>query len=101
VTIDHVLLTRFNLPSKGPESLIRAQEGWLQRRVELFQRYTIPSVAAQTVSGFHWIVYIDPESPPWLLERLTPHAEAGAFSPIFREEAHWRSGGAPHHHEPG
>ena len=94
MTIDHVLLTRFNLPSKGPESLIRAQEGWLQRRVELFQRYTIPSVAAQTVSGFHWIVYFDPESPPWLLERLAPQAEAGAFTPVFREEATWREVGA-------
>jgi hypothetical protein len=29
VTIDHVLLTRFNLPSRGLESLIRAKDGWL------------------------------------------------------------------------
>lgn len=92
--IDHVLLTRFNLPSKGPESLIRAQDGWLQRRVALFERYTIPSVAAQTVSNFHWIVYFDPESPRWLLDRLAPHVAAGAYTPIFREEATWREVGA-------
>jgi hypothetical protein len=91
--VDHVLLTRFNLPSKGPESLIRAQDGWLQRRVELFERYTIPSVAAQTVSNFSWIVYFDPESPRWLLDRLTPHVLARAFTPIFREEATWREVG--------
>lgn len=92
--IDHVLVTRFNLPSKGPESLIRAQDGWLQRRVDLFERYTIPSVTAQTVSNFHWIVYFDPESPSWLLERLAPHVAAGTYTPIFREEATWREVGA-------
>lgn len=94
MNIDHVLLTRFNLPSKGPESLIRAQEGWLQRRVDLFERYTIPSVAAQTASGFHWIVYFDPHSPRWLLDRLSPHVAAGAYTPVFREEVTWREVGA-------
>jgi hypothetical protein len=94
LTIDHILLTRFNLPSKGPESLIRAQDGWLRRRVELFEAYTIPSVTAQTASGFHWIVYFDPESPRWLLDRLAPHVSAGRYTPIFREEATWREVGA-------
>ena len=28
----HVFLTRFNLPSEGVESLIRAREGWLRER---------------------------------------------------------------------
>lgn len=93
MSIDHVLLTRFNLPSAGPESFIRASEGWLQRRVDLFEAYTIPSVAAQTVRDVHWIVYFDPESPPWLLDRLAPHIAAGAFKPIFREEASWREVG--------
>jgi hypothetical protein len=93
VSIDHVILTRFNLPSKGPESLIRAKDGWLQRRVAFFEQYTIPSVVAQTVSGCHWIVYFDPESPRWLLERLGPHAASGVFTPIFREEATWREVG--------
>jgi hypothetical protein len=91
--VDHLLLTRFNLPSKGPERLIRAQEGWLQRRVELFLRYTIPSVTAQTVAGVHWIVYFDPESPSWLLDRLAPHVARGVYTPIFRAEATWREVG--------
>lgn len=91
--IDHLLLTRFNLPSKGPESLIRAQDGWLQRRVELFQRYTIPSVASQTVTGVHWIVYFDPQSPRWLLDTLAPYVDRGVYTPIFREEATWREVG--------
>ncbi|MCU1424755.1 MAG: hypothetical protein JWM51_1046, partial [Microbacteriaceae bacterium] len=70
---DHVLLTRFNLPSAGVESLIRAQEGWLRTRVELFERYCVPSVLAQTSSSYRWLIYFDPESPQWLKDRVEVH----------------------------
>lgn len=87
VTIDHVFLTRFNLPSAGPESLIRAQDGWLQSRVRLFERFTVPSVRRQTLAGsFSWIVYLDPQSPDWLVDRLAPLVRDGVFTPIYREQ---------------
>lgn len=85
-TVDHALLTRFNLPSKGFESLVRAKDGWLHNRVELFERYCLPSVRAQTRKGFHWIVYFDPESPKWLLDRIQALSADGLFTPIFRAE---------------
>jgi putative rhamnosyltransferase len=80
---DHVVLTRFNLPSHGVEGMIRAREGWLRQRVELFETYTIPSVASQTLP-LTWLVYLDPESPSWLLERLAPWARRGLFRPVLR-----------------
>lgn len=82
--VSQVFLTRFNLPSQGVESLIRAKDGWLHERVELFERFTVPSVRAQTVP-VHWIVYLDPESPAWLLKRLAPWIAEGLFEPIYRE----------------
>jgi GT2 family glycosyltransferase len=88
-TVDHVLLTRFNLPTPGPESLVRARDGWLRERVDLFERYTVPSVARQTVSDFRWIVYLDPQSPSWLVERLRPYVESGLFTPLYRESVTW------------
>lgn len=83
-TVDHVLLTRFNLPSIGRESVIRAQDGWLRERIELFLRYTVPSVEAQT-APVRWLVYLDPASPGWLLERIGPAVARGVFTPVFRE----------------
>jgi hypothetical protein len=80
---DHVLLTRFNLPTRGVEGLIRAREGWLQDRVELFEHYCAPSVANQS-QPVSWIVYFDPESPDWLMERLRPLVDRGLFRPIRR-----------------
>lgn len=89
--IDHVIVTRFNLPSEGAERLIRAQDGWLHDRVGLFERYTVPSVLAQSITNFHWIIYLDPESPEWLLERLRPLITQGVFAPLYREAVSWQN----------
>lgn len=81
--VDHFLLTRFNLPSLGAESVIRAKEGWLRDRVELFERYCLPSVRTQSSRDFHWIIYFDPHSPPWLKARILDHGDA--YTAVFRE----------------
>jgi hypothetical protein len=84
--VDHVLLTRFNLPSAGVEEVIRAKEGWLRERVGLFDRYCLPSVLAQRGPRPHWLVYLDPQSPAWLLELMHEHAASGVLTPVLREE---------------
>ena len=81
--LDHVLLTRFNLPTDGVEGLIRAREGWLRERVALFETYCAPSVYGQTCQNFRWIIYFDPDSPRWLNDWISKYAP-GRFSPIFR-----------------
>ncbi len=87
LTIDHVFLTRFNLPSVGPESLIRAQDGWLQDRVELFEQFTVPSLRQQSApDSFSWLIFFDEQSPGWLIDRLAPLVERGAFSPVYGEQ---------------
>jgi hypothetical protein len=84
MTVHHVFLTRFNLPSGGVESRIRAREGWLRERIELFERYTVPSVRAQDTASAAWLVYLDPESPTWLLERMGRHAAEHLLTPLLR-----------------
>ncbi|BCW84421.1 hypothetical protein NicSoilE8_20940 [Arthrobacter sp. NicSoilE8] len=86
VMTTHVILTRFNLPSKGFESLVRAQDGWLKERINLFERYCLPSVQRQTNRDFDWIIYFDPESPEWLLRRIEELNAKNTFRPIFRTE---------------
>lgn len=81
---DHVILTRFNLPSKGAESYVRAKEGWLTERVALFERYCLPSVLAQTDERTRWLIYFDPESPQWLKDKIASHGDA--YTPVYRAE---------------
>lgn len=92
--VDHVVLTRFNLPSRGPESIVRAREGWLRDRVALFERHTVPAMRGQTVAAFRWIVYLDPESPAWLIERLSPLADEGLIVPLRRTVVDWHDAAA-------
>lgn len=86
MNIDHVLLTRFNLPSPGVESLVRAQEGWLRDRQVLFEKYCLPAVLGQSEKNFHWIIYFDSQSPEWLKSRIAELGRDGAFAAIFRDE---------------
>ncbi|YCK84019.1 putative rhamnosyl transferase [Arthrobacter sp. D3-18] len=83
-SLDHVFLTRFNLPSQGFESVVRAQDGWLRERIVLFEHYCLPSMKAQTNQDFHWIIYFDPESPVWLLDRIRQLNRDRTFIPLFR-----------------
>jgi GT2 family glycosyltransferase len=89
-TVDHVICTRFNLPTAGPESLVRAQHDWLVNRMALFERYTVPSVRRQSVRDFHWLVYLDPASPAWLRQQLQPLVDEGLLTPSYRESVAWQ-----------
>lgn len=84
--VDHVLLTRFNLPSVGAESIVRAKDGWLRTRIELFRRFCLPSVLGQTRQDFKWIIYLDPQSPQWLVSVMDDLNHRGTFTPIYRAE---------------
>jgi Putative rhamnosyl transferase len=103
----HVVMTRFNLPTPGKESRIRSRPGWLEGRGDLFERYCLPSIAAQTANAtetgtaprrFGWMVFFDVETPPAFRERIegwrevfpftayfTPHFEAEGWPRSLRE----------------
>ncbi len=86
MSVDHVLLTRFNLPSRGYESLVRAKHGWLRERLELFEAYCLPSVRSQSCRPSCWIIYFDPDSPAWLMDRVRVLSADGLFIPVLRAE---------------
>lgn len=62
--IQHIVITRFNLKISGgfasdkSGSKTRSEE-WLDHRFELFERYCLPSMAAQSNKDFIWLVCFD------------------------------------------
>jgi hypothetical protein len=64
----HLIMTRFNVrpcaAAAAPDDL------WLRHRLELFCRFTLPSLRAQTVKAFRWLVLVDSASPAWFLTEL-------------------------------
>jgi hypothetical protein len=72
--IQHVVLTRFNLPIKdfatdrsGQTTLTKE---WLEHRIRLFRDVCVPSMAAQTCRHFRWFLLIDAAGAEPLRQRL-------------------------------
>jgi hypothetical protein len=63
----HFILTRFNLgiyDSKGDYHVkVGDPEQWMEHRIELFERYCLPSVMSQTCKNFTWVLAFDPQTP--------------------------------------
>ncbi|MEM8852018.1 MAG: glycosyltransferase [Pseudomonadota bacterium] len=79
----HVILTRFNLATPGRESAIRTQPGWLRGRFDLFRDWCLPSVAAQSVQDFRWIVLFDDRTPEGF------RAEIAALQAVYPFDAYF------------
>ena len=69
----HVILTAFNcvrqkfsLPSYDA---IRDRPGWMEERFDLFERYCLPSVLAQSNQNFTWWIYFDQSTREVYLDR--------------------------------
>lgn len=50
---------------------LRFDDGWLRRRLDLFNTYTVPSVIGQTDQKFRWVGVAHPDSPRWFLDELS------------------------------
>lgn len=81
----HVILTRFNLATPGKERQLRNRRGWLERRFDLFERYCLPSMAAQSKQNYHWIILFDERTPQAFRDRIEANRQVCAFTPHFTD----------------
>jgi hypothetical protein len=69
----HVMITRFNVLFRDLAHTRIALKGidaaWLAKRFDLFERYCLPSVLAQTSQDFVWFIYFNEATPPAFAER--------------------------------
>ncbi len=75
VSFTHVILTRFSLRTSGVGFRGEWEPGWLEHRLELFERYCLPSVLSQTSQDFTWVVFCDPATPGEIVDRLRGYSE--------------------------
>ena len=68
----HVLLTRFAVrwEEGSPRRRWEEREGWVDYRINLFKKYCLPSVQAQTFKDFEWWLMINPTFPGIKLEHI-------------------------------
>ena len=84
VPFEHFLITRFNIPLNFSDKKFDAPT--LRERIDLFERFCLPSVAAQTNKNFKWLVLFDQNSPDFLKEKVAGYQTLKNFIPIFGEQ---------------
>lgn len=91
--VNHFILTRFNLRLWRQDkngSPVRTSE-WLEHRFALFEKYCLPSVAAQSCKDFQWIVLFDSKTPEAFRERIEGYrAQCPQLVPVFVEPENGR-----------
>ncbi|QHL90118.1 hypothetical protein GVO57_03810 [Sphingomonas changnyeongensis] len=79
----HVVMTRFNLATPGREASFRTQPDWLATRFDLFERYCLPGMAAQTEQDFAWMIFFDDQTPQAFKDRIEELRRIRPFIPFY------------------
>ena len=91
----HFLLTRFNLPLRfgcqlrdpdyNPAQKI-LDDDYLEKRFDIFERFTLKSVKEQTDQDFTWIVLFHKRTPAKYLKRIRELKEIYYFEDLYFDE---------------
>jgi hypothetical protein len=75
-TVRHFIITRFNLRGieDTPSSAKMVDSAYLAHRLELFERYCLPTVRSQTAQDFKWLVLFADETPAAIRSRVEAYA---------------------------
>ena len=70
----HFLITRYNIRLENWEKDARGQttldEAWMNHRFDLFTKYCFPSVVAQSIKDFTWLIYVESSTSETQLEKI-------------------------------
>jgi len=84
---EHFVLTRFNVRTSREQPGIGCNSRWLSRRFELFEQFCYPSMRAQTVQEFRWLVFFDCSTPTDFVTRIEEIAASWKnFIPVFTDD---------------
>ena len=88
IEFNHFILTRFNLRAPwthgDPDAHLGLDEGWLERRFELFEKVCLPSLVRQTETAFQWLLLLDHETPERFVKRMEEWSfKYPFFNPIY------------------
>ena len=91
----HFLITRFNLslqfgcefrdPDENPTLKI-LDEDYLEKRFEIFEKYTLKSISEQTVQDFTWIILFHKRTPDKFLKRILDLKKIYDFEDLYLDE---------------
>jgi hypothetical protein len=78
----HLLLTRFNVRTRGTKKIQPNQE-WLEKRFKLFDEICYPSIYAQSNQDFTWLIFFDINTPDYFLNKIEAYSGWKNLIPIY------------------
>jgi hypothetical protein len=82
--VKHFIITRFNLRSLDPSSAKMIDEAYLAQRLDLFERFCLPTIRHQTHQGFKWLVLFADDTPAKARARIEAYgADWPNFVPVW------------------
>ncbi len=82
--VRHFIITRFNLRSLDPSSARMIDQAYLAQRLELFERFCLPTVRSQTEQDFKWLVLFADDTPASVKARIEAYgADWPNFVPVW------------------
>lgn len=84
----HIITTSFNVPSQGWQQTREGKntltDEWFLDRINIFDKYCLPSFKNQTSKNFSWIVFFDINTPDFYKGRIKEiQQEFPNFKPYF------------------
>ena len=79
---NYVFIIEFNMP-KEDSSIYEGSPCWMDKRMELFESYTLPSLNSQTDNEFYAFLVCDPDTPEVYKQKLHQLEENYKFIHIF------------------
>lgn len=84
--VRHFIITRFNLRAMDPtpSSAKMIDAAYLSQRLELFERFCLPTVRSQTEQDFKWLVLFADETPDSVKAQVAAYgADWPNFVPVY------------------
>lgn len=75
--LHHFILTRFNLPlwTEDKHGHRIDRKAWLDERLDLFEKYCLPSIKNQSCKDFTWILLCDEDTPVEYRSRIKSYID--------------------------
>jgi N-acetylglucosaminyl-diphospho-decaprenol L-rhamnosyltransferase len=81
--IRHFIITRFNLRAPDASGDRQIDRQYLSERLDLFERFCLPTVRGQTRQDFIWLVLFDRDTPADIKQRIERHKGWPNFVPVY------------------
>lgn len=86
---NHVIITHCNLEGFDVDNIYAGNPSWMEYRLGMFEKYTLPSLLNQTDPEFHLLMFCHTNTPEHYKKQLVKLEEKYSFLKLMWEQTHF------------